>query len=78
MYWILFRSPFESLTNKGWHVWIAFFFQGVKRNGKSHANNSKKIMQQKHVSLYAFSYSLGEYDRPPKSIRTSKSLKKTL
>ncbi len=46
--------------------------------GKSHANNSKKIMQQKHVSLYAFSHSLGEYDRPPKSIKTSKSLKKTL
>jgi hypothetical protein len=35
-------------------------------------------MQQKHVSLYVLSYSLGEYDRPQKSIRTSKSLKKIL
>jgi hypothetical protein len=35
-------------------------------------------MQQKHVSPYVFSHSFGEYDRPQKSIRTSKSLKKTL
>lgn len=35
-------------------------------------------MQQKHVSLYAFSHSFGEYDRPQKKYQDFKVLEKNI
>jgi hypothetical protein len=58
-----------------WLVWITFFFQGIKRNGKSHANNLKTFVQNKHVPLYDWRHLLGELDRTKKKLGLQ-SLKK--
>lgn len=59
MQWMLFKSPFESLTVLGSCVQIIHFFKGMQ---KQNANNFKKCVHQKHVSLYACRHSFGELD----------------
>jgi len=56
---MLFKSFFESLATLGSCVQIIYIFKGMQ---KQNAKNFKKIVHQKHVSLYACRHSFNELD----------------